>query len=311
MKIDRLIAIIMLLLEREKVSAKELADTFEVSTRTIYRDLDTINQAGIPIRATCGPSGGAEILKTYKVERRLFSTLDIVTLLMGVESIQSNLPNDKIIATLAKVKSMIAPEQQKEVYLRANQIKIDLAPWLHGGNLSNTIETIKLAMERQWLLCFDYRDIQHHRSRREIEPYRLLLKGDTWYVQGYCLMRDGFRTFKLLRMRNISILEQTFEFRENSFGILDEGKFQDKKLVPAKLRIHEEIEDEIVARFGVSCLTPFEHEYAIADVQIPVNDLACRYLLGFGDKCVCLEPKELRDKMRSLTVEIGKLYKSE
>jgi len=92
MKIDRLIAIIMLLLEREKMSAEELAKIFEVSPRTIYRDLNSINQAGIPVTAISGPGNGISILKSYKVEKRLFSTSDITTLLMALGSIQSNLP---------------------------------------------------------------------------------------------------------------------------------------------------------------------------------------------------------------------------
>lgn len=310
MKIDRLVAIIMILLEREKISAKELADQFEVSVRTIYRDLDAINQAGIPILTTFGPGGGAEILKTYKVEKRLFSTSEIATLLMALGSIQSNLPSGEIIAALAKVKGMISPEQQKEIDLKAGQIKIDLSPWLHAGGLTEGIEAIKLAMEKQRLLCFDYRDIRNQQSRREIEPYRLLLKENTWYIQGYCLTRKGFRTFKLLRMQNLRILEQTFDLREVSPELLEEGGFQDKKLVLAKLKIHEEIRDEIVARFGPSCLTPIGNDYAIADVQIPADDLACRYLLGFGNRCICLAPEELREKMRSLSAEISKFYET-
>lgn len=308
MKIDRLIAIIMILLEREKISAKDLAEMFEVSTRTIYRDLETINQAGIPILATSGPGGGAEILKTYKVEKRLFSTSDITTLLMGLGSIQSNIPSDEIVGTLAKVKGMIPLEKQKEFNFRASQIKIDVTPWLHAGGLSDTIETIRIALEQRQLLRFDYSDIRNQKSNREIEPYRLLLKGEDWYIQGYCLIRNDFRTFKLLRMQNICILEQTFEIRDFSFKRLDEAQFDDKRLVTAKLRVHEEIRDRIIARFGEDCLTPDGTEYYIAEVHLPVDELACRYLLGFGNKCVCLEPEEMREKMRKLSTEIYCFY---
>lgn len=308
MKIDRLIAIIMILLEREKVSAKTLAEMFEVSIRTVYRDLDTINQAGIPVLATSGPGGGVEILKTYKVEKRLFSTSDIATLLMGLGSIQSNIPGDEIVGTLAKVKGMIPPEKQRELDFRANQIKIDASPWLNAGDLFDTIETIKIALERRQLLNFDYRDIRNQKSNREAEPYRLLLKGEDWYLQGYCLIRNDFRTFKLLRMQNIRILEQTFEIRDFPFERLDKAQFNDKRLVPAKLRIHEEIRDMISTRFGVNCLTPDGTEHYIADVHLPVDDLACRYLLGFGNKCVCLEPEAMREKMRELSAEIYAFY---
>lgn len=310
MKIDRLIAIIMILLEREKVSAKDLAQMFEVSTRTIYRDLESINQAGIPILATAGPGGGAEILKTYKVEKRLFSTADITTLLLGLGSIQSNIPGDAIVNTLAKVKGMIPPDKQKEFQFRANQIKIDVAPWLQAGGLSDTIETIQTALEHQFCLRFDYRDIRNQKSNRKIEPYRLLLKGEDWYIQGYCLLRNDFRTFKLLRMQNIGILEQTFEIRDFPAESLDTVVFNDKRLVAAKLRIHEEIRDMIIARFGEACLIPDGAKYYIADIHLPIDDLACRYLLAFGNKCVCLEPEAMREEMRKLAEEIYCFYHS-
>lgn len=308
MKIDRLIAIIMILLEREKVTAKDLAKMFEVSTRTIYRDLESINQAGIPVVATSGPGGGAEILKTYKIEKRLFSTSDITTLLMGLATIQSNIPSGEIIGTLAKVKGLVPPEKQKELSFRVNQIKIDATPWLQAEGLSQRIETIKTAMEQQHLLHFDYRNLRNQKGSRTIEPYRLLLKGEDWYIQGYCLTRNDFRTFKLLRMNNIRVLEQAFEIRNFPADRLNNPSFSDQRLVAAKLRIHEDIRDMIVARFGEDCLTPEEEEYYLAEIHLPIDDLACRYLMGFGNKCVCLEPEAMRAKMRTLSEEINRYY---
>lgn len=309
MKIDRLIAIIMILLERERVSARELADIFEVSPRTIYRDLDSINQAGIPVLATSGPGGGAEILKTYKVEKRLFSTSDITALLMGLGSLQSNLPGNDVVHVLAKVRGLIPPQQHQESALRANQIKIDASPWLSAGEASGTVEIVKRAMERRCLLRFDYRDIRNQKSRRTIEPYRILLKGEDWYVQGYCLVRNDFRTFKLLRMESIHVLDQTFEARDFPADQFDHIRFHDERLRAARLRIHEEIKDRIAARFGGDCLTPDGPQHYIANILMPMDDLAARYLMGFGNRCVCLEPPEMREKMCRLAAEIYSFYR--
>lgn len=87
MKVDRLISIIMILLDKERIGAQELADMFEVSPRTIYRDIDAINMAGIPIRSTSGVGGGFEIMPQYKVDKKVFSTTDLSALLMGLSSI--------------------------------------------------------------------------------------------------------------------------------------------------------------------------------------------------------------------------------
>lgn len=310
MKIDRLIAIIMILLEREKVTAKSLAEMFEVSMRTIYRDLDVINQAGIPVFATSGPGGGVEIMKEFKVEKRIFSANDINALLMGLSSIKNNLPGEQTMAALAKVKGMIPKEHHKEWEHRANQMKIDALPWFNAGNLFSTVEIIQEALDQQRLLTFQYRDIRDKKSSREVEPYRLLWKGEAWYLQGYCLSRRDFRTFKLLRMSDLLISDQRFEIRDFPMERLDEMQARDNSLTRVKLRIQDGVRDLVITRFGEDCLTPDGPDHYIAELHMPVDDLACGYLLSMGTRCVCLEPEEMREKMRQLSSEICGFYQS-
>ena len=310
MKIDRLIAIIMILLEREKVTAKSLAEMFEVSMRTIYRDLDVINQAGIPVFATSGPGGGVEIMKEFKVEKRIFSANDINALLMGLSSIKNNLPGEQTMAALAKVKGMIPKEHHKEWEYRANQMKIDALPWFNAGNLFYTVELIQDALDQQRLLTFQYRDIRDKKSSREVEPYRLLWKGEAWYLQGYCLSRRDFRTFKLLRMSDLLISDQRFEIRDFPMERLDEMQARENSLARVKLRIQEGVRDLVITRFGEDCLTPDGPDHYIAELHMPVDDLACGYLLSMGTRCVCLEPEEMREKMRQLSSEICEFYQT-
>ena len=310
MKIDRLIAIIMILLEREKVTAKSLAEMFEVSMRTIYRDLDVINQAGIPVFATSGPGGGVEIMKEFKVEKRIFSANDINALLMGLSSIKNNLPGEQTMAALAKVKGMIPIEHHKEWEYRANQMKIDALPWFNAGNLFSTVEMIQEALNQQRILTFQYRDIRDKKSSREVEPYRLLWKGEAWYLQGYCLSRRDFRTFKLLRMSDLLISDQRFEIRDFPMERLDEMQARENSLTRVKLRIQEGVRDLVITRFGEDCLTPDGPDHYIAELHMPVDDLACGYLLSMGTRCVCLEPEEMREKMRQLSSEICEFYQT-
>lgn len=310
MKIDRLIAIIMILLEREKVTAKSLAEMFEVSMRTIYRDLDVINQAGIPVFATSGPGGGVEIMKEFKVEKRIFSANDINALLMGLSSIKNNLPGEQTMAALAKVKGMIPIEHHKEWEYRANQMKIDALPWFNAGNLFSTVEMIQEALNQQRILTFQYRDIRDKKSSREVEPYRLLWKGEAWYLQGYCLSRRDFRTFKLLRMSDLLISDQRFEIRDFPMERLDEMQARENSLTRVKLRIQEGVRDLVITRFGEDCLTPDGPDHYIAELHMPVDDLACGYLLSMGTRCVCLEPEEMREKMRQLSSEICGFYQT-
>ena len=128
MKIDRLVSIIMILLEKERISAQELAKMFEVSTRTIYRDIEAISMAGIPVLATSGSGGGIEIMKDYKVDKKIFSTDDLSALLMGLSNISGMVRGSEVANALAKVKSFIPSEKAKSIELKASQIYIDLTP---------------------------------------------------------------------------------------------------------------------------------------------------------------------------------------
>lgn len=310
MKIDRLIAIIMILLERDKVNAEELANMFEVSTRTIYRDLDSINQAGIPVVAVSGPGNGISILKSYKVEKHLFSTNEITALLMALGSIQSNLPSQDITTALAKVKGMIPPEKQEELNFRTNQIRLDFSPWLYSDSVLKRIKFVQRAIEQKFLLEFEYKDNKSRDSVRKIEPYCLLLREEDWYIQGFCLMRQDFRTFKILRMKNLRVDEQVFEPRPFPAEYSKPTKFNDETLTKVKLRVHENVVDKIISRFGEECLSQENTDYYIAQVYMPVNNLSINYLLSYGDKVECVEPLSMRAKMLEITGKLYKMYKT-
>lgn len=122
MKIDRLVSIIMLLLDKKRMGAQELADMFEVSPRTIYRDIDAINLAGIPIRSISGVGGGFEIMPEYKVDKHIFTTTDLSVILMGLSGLSNMIRGDELISALAKVKSFIPAEKAKDIEIAANQI---------------------------------------------------------------------------------------------------------------------------------------------------------------------------------------------
>ena len=151
MKIDRLVSIIMILLDKKRIGAQELADMFEVSPRTIYRDIDTINMAGIPVHSTSGVGGGFEIMESYKIDQKIFSTADLSTLLMGLSSLSGMIRGNELVNALAKVKSFIPADKAKDIEVKANQINIDLSPWMGNQNIqhpqkiegSGIVDTIK------------------------------------------------------------------------------------------------------------------------------------------------------------------------
>ena len=163
MKVDRLISIIIILLDKERISAQKLADLFEVSLRTIYRDIDAIDRAGIPIRAISGVGGGFEIMPNYKIDRQVFTISDLTALLLGLSSLSDMMQGDELRNALIKVKSFIPQDKAKDIELKTNQIHIDLSSWIGNRNIQPYLEWIKKALEDKKLLSFDY--IAHHGNK--------------------------------------------------------------------------------------------------------------------------------------------------
>ena len=205
MKIERLLSIIVILLERKKVPAPRLAEIFEVSTRTIYRDIDTLNAAGIPVITYPGVNGGVGILEEFKLEKNLFTSEDLSSLLTGLSSISSAFSSSEITNALIKLKGIIPEKRLKDIEKKTNRIIIDLTPWKNTNNVSSDLKSIKSAMDKNKILTFKYEDRQRKKSTRKIEPYRIILKGNDWYVEGFCILRNDFRYFKLSRISDLKL----------------------------------------------------------------------------------------------------------
>ena len=210
MKVDRLVSIIMILLDKKRIGAQELADMFEVSPRTIYCDIEAINMAGIPVRGASGVGGGFEIMQDYKLDKKVFSTSELSALLMGLSSLSGMIRGDELVHALAKVKSFIPADRAKDIELKVNQICIDLNPWMGNRNMQPYLEIIKTALQESRLLSFEYIDRYGNFSKRTAEPYQLILKSNHWYWQGYCHKRNDYRLFRLSRISNLEMLEEAF-----------------------------------------------------------------------------------------------------
>lgn len=297
MKIDRLISIIMILLENKKISATKLAEMLEVTPRTIYRDIETINQSGIPIITYPGVNGGIGIMEEYKINKKLFTTSDITTLLIGLGSISSTLSKEEIVNTLAKVKGLVPAEKMRDIELKSNQINIDLTSWIGNKNLQPNLEEIKRALNEIKLLTFKYSDRSSKKSNRKVEPYRLVLKDTNWYLQGYCTSKQDFRTFKLSRISAIEILEDTFNPREFEGKSLGSSDWIKKKIITIKLVIHESLRERIMEYCGEENIKSYGENKLIVDFPFTEDDFSYNIVLGFGHKCECLEPAHVREEI--------------
>ena len=308
MKVDRLVSIIMILLDKKRIGAQELADRFEVSPRTIYRDIDTINLAGIPVRSTSGVGGGFEIMPEYKIDKKVFSTADLSAILIGLSSLSNMMRGNELVNALAKVKSFIPADRAKDIALKANQIHIDLSPWMGNRNIPPYLERIQTALQESKLLSFQYADRHGNETERTAEPYQLVLKGSHWYLQGYCHTRKGFRLFKLSRMSNLQIQGESFTPRDYQEPQLDFADILETMQTEIRIRIHKSVMDRVLDYVTNEHFSPDGDEHYLVRFPFIENEFHYDILLSFGDKCECLEPLPIREEMKRRIQNIAAIY---
>ncbi len=310
MKVDRLVSIIMILLDKERIGAQELAELFEVSPRTIYRDIDSINLAGIPVRSVSGVGGGFEIMPQYKIDKKVFSADDLSVILMGLSGLSDMMRGDELIHALAKVKSFIPADRAREIELKANQIHIDLTPWMGNRNIRPYLNIIQTAMQVRKLLAFDYTNRYGNKIARIAEPYQLVLKGSQWYWHGYCQTRKDFRLFKLSRTSSLQMLDEAFVPRDHPSPQLDASEIAANLQSKIKLRIHKSILERVLDYCNEEDISPDGDEHYIVQYPFIENDYYYDMLLSFGDKCECLMPTHVRAEIKRRVNSMAALYEN-
>ena len=311
MKVDRLVSIIMTLLDKERIGAQELADTFEVSPRTIYRDIEAINMAGIPIRSIPGVGGGFEIMPDYKLDNKVFSTADLSAILMGLSSLSSVVRGGELANALEKVKSFIPAEKAKDIEIKSNQICIDLSSWTGNRTIQPYVKIIQAALQNHTLLSFAYTAHHGKKTIRTVEPYQLVLKGSRWYFQGYCRTRNDFRLFRVSRMSELQMKRETFIPRDFQKPILDFEEIAEAMQTDIKIRIHQSVLDRVLEYCPYDRFVPDDDAYYIVNFPFIENDYHYDILLGFGDKCECLEPLHIRAEMKRNIQNMAAIYDNE
>ncbi len=209
-----------------------------------------------------------------------------------------------------KNKQVIFETASENIELKANQVYIDLSPWMSNGDTKNNLEIIKTALEESRLISFEYANHSGNKTARTVEPYQLVLKSGHWYIQGYCLMRNDFRLFKLSRISSLQICEETFMQREYQKPLLDVTDIASATQIEIKFRIHKSIMDRVLDFCSFENFSPDGNEFYIVDFPFIENDYNFDFLLSLGDKCECLSPQHIREEMKCRIRSISKLYES-
>lgn len=291
MKIDRLIAMIMILLQNEIINAGALAKKLEVSTRTIYRDIDTLTMAGLPIFTIQGVAGGVGLMKSYKIDKKLFTPKDIQALRTSLKSYRQLYNHKEIVHALEKLSHI---EQEGVRSEKESRFAIDLS--LNQGNqsLRSLLSSVETGINEERYLAFDYIDKEGNMTSRRIEPYQVVFKESSWYLQAFCTWKEDYRIFKLARISNLHVLPETFAPRDFSPLAMDGSAWMSRERVPVTIRIALSIKDKVIERYGEENIIRVEGDSCLATFPIINNEAGYDVLLRFGNKCEIIEPPDVR-----------------
>lgn len=288
MQINRLFEIVYILLEKEKVTAGELAERFEVSTRTVYRDIEALSGAGIPVYMSKGKGGGVSLLPGFTLNKAVITEGEKAEILSALKALDAVKPEEKT-AALRKVGSLLGESDY-------DWIEVDFGIWSDKNSEKILFQDIKKAVIEKRMIRFTYTNAKGQRSEREVEPLKLCFKGEAWYLYAWCREHGEGRFFKLKRIRNLKLTEEVFQRtcrkavlkKEHGNDWTDSVRLKLKIAKEAAFRVYEEFED--YEELGDGSF--------LVEISFPKGGWLFYYLLGFGRALEVLEPVEVREQLK-------------
>lgn len=316
--LERLISIIYILMNKGTVTAKELAERFEVSTRTIYRDIEVLSIAGIPVYCKKGKNGGISLTEEFVLNKMLITKdeqQEILAALVGLKETQVS-GKDAEEETLRKLGEFFQAEP-------IPWVQIDLSDW--SGLRRQMYEDIKRAILTHHVIEFDYYGQNRPMSHRVVEPVQLQFKEYTWYLRAYCRERQDFRTFKLFRMQRLKVQEDTFvpkretgeQMAENlvqnveihaSTSVESQIQEQEFPVTPLTIWIDKKEAYRIYDRFDESELEKLPDGNFIARCAYPLDEWVYSLILWFGPSAKVLEPEFIRVEVQKRIKQMVEIY---
>jgi predicted DNA-binding transcriptional regulator YafY len=300
MQINRLFEMVYLLMGKKGMTAKELAEHFEVSARTVLRDVDTLSTAGIPIYASQGRGGGISLPDNFVLNKAVVSEDEQNQILFALQSMSAtgNINTDDI---LGKLRSFF---QRRDT----QWIEVDFSRWGNSVTDKAKFASLKNAVINKQAVSFSYSDSYGKTVDRSVYPLRLVFKSKSWYLQAFCLLKSDYRTFKISRMRNVAMLTDTFNEAAFQAPEMDPPNHQSPSLVDVKLlfapqaayRVYDEFDEQRIIKNG-------DGSFAVS-VKLPNDDRLYGYVLSFGILIDVLEPQSVRDEIIRQAEAIKRKY---
>lgn len=289
MQVNRLFEIIYILLDKKVVTAKELAERFEVSQRTIYRDIETLSTAGIPVYMSKGKGGGISILPEFVLNKAVLTEEEKLEILSSIKAVNAVSFDDSDIEKVLKKLNNILGENDTD------WIEVDFSNWGNAEREKEIFNILKSAILSKRIVNFDYMSGKGENIKREVYPLKLYFKGQSWYMYGYCKIRDDYRFFKLRRIKDLCISKETFniKFLKN---IMKKDNIYEGKFIILKMRISSKMAYRVYDEF--ENFQQLQDGSFIVEIKYPKGQWIFNYIYSFGEECEVLEPEEIRKEVK-------------
>lgn len=301
MKINRLVEITIVLLNRRSVTARELSERFEVSTRTIYRDVDALAAAGVPVYANRGVGGGIALLEQFSINRALFSEKKRESLLIALQSMQvTRYPGLKALSD--KLGALFHGDDD-------DWVEIDATSWGTCPEGRERLDQLKKAILGQRVIEFEYISSAGTHTQRQLEPFKLLYKSGAWYLWGWDLHRADCRTFRLARIRGLRLTGESFDRSRIRASGPVRSRTADKPSIRLSLRFTADALYRLYDDFGDDVEQDDEGYYRVT-VEYPEDESVYGYLLSFGPSLEVLGPAHIRALLRERIGTMERIYRT-
>ena len=298
MQESRLFRIVYYLLDKGKSTAPELAEKFEVSVRTIYRDIDIISSMGIPVYAMQGKGGGIMLLDNFVLDKSLLSTREKEQILMALQGIIATEPNNSD-ELLTKLGSLFQTKN-------TNWIEVDFSNWVKRNPGQDIFQLIKSAIFSRNVISFQYFSSIRESTKRRVEPLKLVFKSKDWYLYGFCLMRNDYRFFKLTRIREMEIQAEVYSREIPSTCSI--GKQMDiQNAIAVTLKFDQDMAFRVYDEFAEG-VTEDNQGNLYVRTNLPDSDALYSYLFSFADSVEIVEPENIREQVKNKLAAMQKKY---
>jgi predicted DNA-binding transcriptional regulator YafY len=307
MKYEIMLGILFDLLSKRSVKASYLSKKYEVSIRSIYRYISSLEMAGVPLYTTRGNNGGISIVDTYRLSSTFLTQEEFEQTINTLSAIENSVPSKILSSVITKLKATIKHDTTS-INLSSGNLVIDAGPWGDAVGYKNKLSVIQKSIDTTTKLNIKYHDRNGEITERVIEPHVIVFKQGLWYVYAYCNLRNEFRFFKTGRIEHANLLNEKFNRQEINDNSLPLNFWENTtETIQVDMEISKNVLSDVEEWLGIENVTKVDNSF-YASARLPYDEGLVSKIISFGNGIKVTAPKELAEKIKSKAQEIIKLY---